>query len=54
MAKNAAINTKKVVPLMQAFSNGKKEKRVVSVLGKRYKIATAIGMTTERKMISDL
>lgn len=54
MAKNAAINTKKVVPLIQALSNGKNEKTVVSVFGKMYKIATAIGMTTERKMISDL
>jgi hypothetical protein len=42
------------VPFKQAFNKGKKEKRVVSVLGKRYKIATAIGITKERKMISDL
>ena len=54
IAKNAAIKTKNVVPFKQAFNKGKKEKRVVSVFGKRYKVATAIGITKERKMISAL
>lgn len=33
IATNAAINIKKVVPLIMAFNKGKKEKSVVSVFG---------------------
>lgn len=54
MAIKAAIKIINVTPLIIAFNKGKNENNGVFVLGKKYKIATAIGITTEKKIISDV